>query len=206
MKRTILLPILTAAFLLTSVFLSSAEVKKTEEKKDLANKMLGMPGDIVKAATDPLVAGAKAGKTAKDEKKLSPITDAELRDHITELLDNESDVTEAIPNLKRAEGGYLYQGVRLNDMTREGLDKLYKAVINEVGRIRAERLNIQMQQIAQTNRTASMRQQSALPPALPTPPPQPPKVVQPPPPPPPVPPQVFNPPKPQTPPPAPPRR
>ena len=212
MKRIIVPVILTSALLLASAFLSSAEVKDAEEKKDrkgLLQKTLEMPGDIMKAAGKPLAAaaGAKADKTGKDEKKPNPITDAELREHILELFESEDDIIASVPDLRKTKDGYTYQGTRFEDLTREALDKIYKAVINEVGRVRAERLNRQLQQIAQSSRAASMMQQTVRPPTLPVPPPpQPPKVLQPPPPPPSAPPQVYNPPRPQTPPPAPPRR
>ena len=121
---------------------------------------------------------------------------------MTGTLEHEEEILSFIPGLKKekdAEGKvfYAYQGVKLSDMDRKELDKLFNKVQQEAVRIRTEKLNRQLESIRQAEQATRAAQQAA---RTATPPPQPPKAPAPPP----ATPQIPK--TPPPPPPAPPRR
>ena len=145
---------------------------------------------------------------AKEEKK--QLTKDDLSKHIKEVLDNRDDVLGFIRGIKKetdADGKtfYLYNGVKLEDIDKEQLQKLLNRINGEIGRINNERLTKQLETIRQADQAARVAQQASRQVNIPNPPPQPP-VVYVPPQPPPMPPNVTQPPRTPTPPPAPPRR
>ncbi|MFH0763434.1 MAG: hypothetical protein V1927_00315 [Candidatus Omnitrophota bacterium] len=133
------------------------------------------------------------------------VTKEELLSHMKGLLDHEEGALNFIPELKKVKIGednfYTYQGVKLEDIDKEKLMKIFSRIQGEIGRIRTERLNKQLESINQAARASMAAQQAARGSRVAIP-PKPPTVIQPPrvPQPPPAQPQIPKPP------PAPPRR
>lgn len=138
--------------------------------------------EVVPAATEKAKPTVPKDKEAVKQPK-KEIKKEELVIYMKGLLDHEEDVISFIPELKKVKIGednfYTYQGVKLEDIDKEKLMKIFSRIQGEVARIRAERLNKQMESINQAQR-ASMAAQQAARTSQVTIPPKPPTVIQPP--------------------------
>ncbi|MDP2912635.1 MAG: hypothetical protein Q8N91_01330 [Candidatus Omnitrophota bacterium] len=232
MRRSTRVLILIAVSFITFTTVSSAE-----ERQGFIKRLLKLPRQTTKTDAGPTAEKTAAKAVPADNKKIvrleepaipgaeektvdnkpaKEITQQEFVQHLEETLDYDDEALGAIPELKKEEGGfYTYNGVKLEDLDREKLNTVFSRIQNEIGRIRTERLNQQLESIRQAQQANMAAQQAARIPAVFTLPPKPPQVPQPPPSPPQIPmtPQVPQPPPnpPQVPrqppqPPAPPRR
>ena len=148
---------------------------------------------------------SSAEKDEKSPKQKKEFTKAELLEHIKGTLDYTKEVLNFVPGLKMvtdaaSKTGYTYNGMKLEDMDKERLEKLSVRINNEVTRIRTERLNKQLEAIRQAEQASRQARQAVNTNTYQ--PPRPPTYTQPPP----APPAAAQPPKIPTPPPAPPRR
>ena len=115
----------------------------------------------------------KAQKSRKD------ITKEDLVSHIEGRLDTMEEALNLIPGLKKENNAsgmsfYSYNGVKLKDLDRDTLDKLFSRVQNEGVRIQTERLNKQLEGIRQAHQAQVAAQQVSRIPRVIQPPPQPP--------------------------------
>ena len=120
-----------------------------------------------------------ADKPVKEPRK--EFTKEEIVTHMKGILDREPNVLNFVQGLERANAGgesfYTYQGVKLEELDKEKLNKLFSRIKNEAVRIRTERLSRQLESINQANIIAQQAARNA---QVPVPPPQPPKIIQPP--------------------------
>lgn len=123
----------------------------------------------------------------KPRKTRNEMTGPELVERIRNLADQEEEVVNFTPGLKQEKGEdgntfYTYEGVKLEDLDREKLDKILSRVQNEAVRIRTDRLNRQLESIrmAQQATENAQRASQIRPPAISAPPQQPPRIPQPP--------------------------
>ena len=137
----------------------------------------------------------KAEEAKEDgEKPRAKFTKKEILEHLNGVLEYEEGVLGFVKELKKDkdENGkvfYRYLGTRLEDLDEETLNTVFVRVQNEAGRIRAERLNKQLENIQQAQRATLAAQQAQRaaftppqpPPRPPQPPPQPPQIPKPPP-------------------------
>jgi hypothetical protein len=155
--------------------LTASTVSFAAEKEGLVEKIISAPAKVLEP-----VAGAKANnKEVKDEKK-EP-TRAELVEHLKMALEHQDEVLGFIPELKKekdAKGNidYLYKGKRIEDIDEKSLHNLNSKVRNELARMRAERLNRQLESIRQAGEASRAAQAGSRVPHVVTPPPQPPQV------------------------------
>jgi len=148
------------------------DAAETEEKPAKKNgpveSVLGMP---VKAL-EPIVTGGASAEKPKEGAKMAPaktmkeMTPAELSEDMARTLDSYQEILSYMPGLKKEQDQngkavYTYQGIQLDSLDKETLEKLSGRVRNEAVRIRTDRLNRQMQmirraqQMSRNARTAS---------------------------------------------------
>ena len=135
-----------------------------------------------------LLASSSLTACAKDKsqeeavkKSRKNLTKEELVTHIKGRLDAVDEILDFISELKRGRDpsgtfSYTYNGMRVEELDRETLDKLFLRVQNEGSRIQAERLNKQLENISQAQRAQMAVQQASRVPKVVQPPPQPPRV------------------------------
>ena len=136
----------------------------------------------------------EAPAAAKKPKPIEAMTKEEVSQQIKDLLNAEPEALDAFPNVKRQKSddgaaSYTYQGVRMEEISREMLVKLLGRVRSEVVRARTERLNRQVRTITQAGKMGGAGQRipavftPPTPPRIPRPPPAPPQIPRTPPPP-----------------------
>ena len=122
----------------------------------------------------PLFSAEKSRKISKD------MTKEELISEIKESLEDEDELLEVMPGIKKlkdASGTAYYEinGTRLEKMDREALRGLFNRVSNEMNKIRTDRINNQLETIRQAQQATAAAQQASkgaysapqLPPAVP---------------------------------------
>jgi len=134
-------------------------------KKDTvpAAEKTNLSGEVNAQAKEPSTAGWTEEKADKAKRTRKDLTKEELVQYIKDRLDREEEVLNFIPELKKetdAAGNmyYAYQGVRLENLDKEKLDKLFLRVQNELVRIRTERLNRQLESIRRIQRLTTQQQ------------------------------------------------
>jgi len=197
-------------------FLFSSSSSFAEEKQgifkkliDFKNKAFAKKDAAPAIKTDAKPAGpAPAAAVPKVASPKKVYTKEEMIARMKKTLDHEEGVLSFIPGLKKSttekgESFYTYEGLKLEDLDKEKLGKIFTRVNQEATRIRTDRLNRQLENIRRAQQlTAAAAGGPARVPAVP---PQPPRIytapsI------PPAPPSVSQPPKTPAPPPAPPRR
>lgn len=147
------------------------------------------------AAPLPRAPEAPAQPVPTQTKPVSQLSKEELIKSIKETIQHEQDILNFIPELKKRvmpDGQEIltYHGTSIDDLDKEKVQQVSVRVHNEAARIRAERLNRQLENIRQIQQTVQQTQQATRqitqPPKVPTPPqvvqpPQPPKIPAPPP-------------------------
>lgn len=111
------------------------------------------------------------------------MTKEELLVHIKERLRVTEEIADFIPGLKKEKDPagalyYTYNGIRIDDLDRDTLDKLFGRIQTESVRINTERINKQLESIRQAQQAQQAAQQAARIPAVVQVPPQPPKIPQ----------------------------
>ena len=194
-----------AVFVFVVVSSVFAEVALPAERGEKADKDASIPAlknttkeDASTAGKDKAVLAGPTGPSDKKEESAPPqgknpfkdMTEAELAERITGLIDRFEEIMDFIPGLKQEQdpGGahfYAYKGTRLDKLDKEQLVSLYKRVTQQRTRITTERISRQLEQIRQSNQAAEVARQTALraqiviapfvPPQAPYRPPQPPQ-------------------------------
>lgn len=159
------------------------------------------PAEVAVQPQAPKEMPKEVGKESAKEpatkmKTRTAMTSAELAEHIKGMLEHEDEILNFIPDLKKEKDSagnifYTYQGLKIENMDKERLDKLFSRIQNEAVRVRTERLNKQLESIRQAQQASIAAQQASRVPTVVTPPrpPQPPPTPPKPPPPPPAPPR-----------------
>ncbi len=198
-------------------FLFSSSLSFAEEKQGIVKKLIDFKNktfakkDAAPAPKAQAKSNGPAPVPAAVPKVVPPkkiYTKEEMVTQIKKILDIEEEILNFIPGLKKAttekgESFYTYEGLKLEELDKEKLSKIFTRVRQEATRIRTDRLSRQLETI---RRAQQLTDAAAGGPArVPAVPPQPPRVytapgV------PPVPPSVPQPPKPPAQPPVPPRR
>ncbi len=124
--------------------------------------------------------GAKADAKKPAQKKIADMTASELAERISDALAADPEIIDFVPGLKAekdAQGKeyYTFQGKRLDTLSRSELQPILNRVLNESARLRAERINRQLEMIQRSQAAAAAAQRASrvMVPALPPQPPQP---------------------------------
>jgi len=150
---------------------------KVAVKSDVAKPAVAKPAAAKSAAMPaPLQREEAEAKARKDR---SAMTKEELLADIRDNLDSEDEILNYVPSLKKsqdAEGKniYLFHGVLLKDVSRDGLEKLSVTVAQISTKIRTDRIVNQLESIRQAQSVSRM-QNIMRPPRIVTPPAQPPQ-------------------------------
>jgi len=165
--------------------LSFAEEKQSIFKKliDFKNKAfikkdaVSAPKAEVKPAV-PVSGGPASASKAMPPKKA--YTKEEMVADVKETLDDEEELLNFIPGLKKAttekgESLYTYEGMKLEELDQEKLRKIFTRVRQEATRIRTDRLNRQLETIRRTQQLTAVAAGGA--PRVPVAPPAPPRIL-----------------------------
>ena len=99
--------------------------------------------------------------TATAAKSLKKMTPAEIAGRIKETVDTFEEILKYIPELKKEKDdkgavSYTYQGIKIESLDRDKLEKLYGRVRNEAVRMQTDRLNRQMDFLKRANRASEV--------------------------------------------------
>lgn len=206
LKRVV---VVTAIF----TFLIYSSISFAEEKAGIVKKLTDLKNKIF-AKKEAVPAVKEKAKPAVSEPAPNlPLpkktySKEEMTARIKNILDTEEELLNFIPGLKKAatekgESFYTYEGLKLEELDKKKLSKIFTRVRQEATRIRTSRLNSQLENIRRNQQLTAAAGGGA--PRVPVMPPQPPRVYTPPSIPP-APPSVPQPPRAPAQPPAPPRR
>jgi len=175
--------ILIALFLLAQ----SSDFAFAAEKKSFMNRLRGLMHrrDAPKPEDAKIPAVSIDKKIEPAAEKIDEMTKEELVKDVTENLKEEGALVNLIPGLKaEGDGGYTYNGTKLQDLDRKSLESIYGRTGTELARIRNERIQKQVERIQRLNALSArpappqpprpVSAQSA-PPRIPAPPPAPPQ-------------------------------
>lgn len=205
-------------FAAISAFLFSSSLSFAEEKQGMFKKLIDFKNKAFarKPVVPAVKAEAKPGVPANGGPTAAPkvvppkktYTKEEMIADLKENLDDEEEILNFIPGLKKittekGESYYTYEGLKLEDLDKEKLNKIFTRARQETTRIRTNKLNEQLENIRRNQRLTAAAGGGV--PRVPVTPPTPPRMfsapnV------PSAPPPVPQPPRTPTPPPAPPRR
>jgi hypothetical protein len=127
--------------------------KKNEDKKNVPSK------DVSATPSSTAVNDAHKAVPEGAKKHRKDMSKEELSAETIKVLDREESIINMIPGLKKETGPdgkvyYTHQGVRLEDLDREAIDKIYIRVHQEDLRIRTDRLTRQMENARRATATA----------------------------------------------------
>jgi len=174
-------------------FLFSSSLSFAEEKQGIFKKLIDFKNkafakkDVapaVKAVAKPAPTVPPPAAVPKVAPPKKAYTREEMIADIKEILDDEEEILNLIPGLKKTttekgESFYTYEGLKPEELDKEKLGKIFYRVRQEATRIRTNRLNEQLENIRRNQRlTAPAGGGVSRVPALPT---QPPRILQPPP-------------------------
>lgn len=157
------------AFSLVSACSNAGEEKKEDVKavQEKPGVNEGVPKDV-----------------SQDKPAAKPVTPHEMTKEmllsaVVGTLDSDGEIMNFIPELKKqptpdGKWFYTYHGIELSELEKDTLEKVSARVHNEAARIRAERLNRQLESIQRAHQNIVAAQQTFRPPVVTTP-PQPPK-------------------------------
>lgn len=115
------------------------------------------------ASEEVKAAGEVKKEVAKEEAPKASIkewTKEEMLKDINQTLQSEREVLNYIPELKMSkEGAFTYQGVPLESLDKEKLEKVFARVRQQALLIRTNRMNRQMESIRQIQRTQNINRQ-----------------------------------------------
>lgn len=188
MKRPTIL-ILAAAFILLLVSDSFAAdesfMQKVRNFFNRGKENVQQPAPVTKpkAAPAPITAGQPLQAAKTQVAPVKAMTKDELLAAIKSTVDQEPEVLSFVPQLKKAKdasgsGLYTYEGVRLEDLDKEKLSKVFQTAQQRLAVIKAERVTKQLEMINRTRnipKAPSLPQLPPKPPSVNTPPPAPPR-------------------------------
>lgn len=193
-------------------FLLYSSLSFAEEKQSIFKKLIDFKNKTFtkKDAATPAKVETKPGSpapvvTPKAALPKKTYTKEEMIVDVKETLDDEEELLNFIPGLKKAttekgESLYTYEGMKLEELDQEKLRKIFTRVRQEATRIRTDRLSRQLETIRRTQQLTAVAAGGA--PKMPVAPPAPPRILSAPN----VPSAPASVPRPPSPPPAPPRR
>ena len=160
---------ITTIFICLSSLACLPLVLYAAEEKGMVDAVIDTAAKIVKA---PLAGAsdiaAKAGKKVTDQTRSAKkeFTKKEMLEHALVTLEHEEEVLSYIPELRKEKGSdgkilYRYKGTRLEDLDEKKTMEVFRRINNEAARIRAERLNKQLENIRRTQQAVSSAQQAA---------------------------------------------
>ncbi|MCX5686561.1 MAG: hypothetical protein NTW09_03775 [Candidatus Omnitrophica bacterium] len=169
-------------------FLFSSSLSFAEEKQGIFKKLIDLKNKAfakkdatpaVKAAAKPAVTVPPPAVVPKVMPPAKAYTREEMIADIKEILDDEEEILNLIPGLKKTvtekgESFYAFDGLKPEELDKEKLGKIFYRVRQEATRIRTNRLNRQLENIRRNQRlTAPAGGGVSRVPALP---PQPPRI------------------------------
>jgi len=173
MKKRVVLAVVSAAILIASSAFSVENegfIQKLKNrfkaKEDVAAQAIKKEQAAVKPA--PMI----AKPAAEAPKSVDKMTKEEIADRIAKALDRREEVLNFVQDLKKEKGPdgnvfYTFQGVKITDLDRGLLEKLYVRVRQEVVRINTERLTKQIESINRANQLSRVAQQPPQVPSVP---------------------------------------
>lgn len=164
---------LFAALLVTShVFSAESEgfVQKIKNRFKPKEDAAVQPVKKETVTEKPAPEAAKPAPTAP--KSIDKMTREEIAERIAKVLDRREEVISFVQDLKKEkdpEGNvfYTFRGVKISDLERGLLEKVYIRVRNEAVRINTERVNKQIESINRANQLSRMLKQPPLVPSVP---------------------------------------
>ncbi|MFA6141822.1 MAG: hypothetical protein WC738_00810 [Candidatus Omnitrophota bacterium] len=182
LKKTVVLTVIFGFIFYSS--LSFAEEKNGIFKKliDFKNKAFVKKDTVAAAKAETkkpaaiVPAPAAAPKTAFPAKIY---TREEMIADVKEILDDEEEILNFVPGLKKSvaekdKSLYTYEGLKLEDLDKEKLKKMFTRVRQEAARLRANRLNEQIENIRRNQQLTATAGGGA--PKVPVTPPSPPRI------------------------------
>lgn len=152
--------------------------------KDLSGKIFGANAlDSRKAETKSAVKVGTSGGTSKaiaaPAKQKKEYTAPEMVEDIKKILDSEEEALGFIPGMakekdEKGSASYKYNGVKLEDLDKESLGIIHGRVRQEAARIRTDRMNMQLNNIRNTQQLGAVAGRTAT--GVPQPVPKPPKI------------------------------
>lgn len=167
MRTKLLVFLVFAVFMCISSAFSAEKESLTQKVKDrfkpedktavqAASKMQAV------AKTTPEI----AAPVVEPPKSLDKITDEDIIGRLVKAVDRREEILNFVPGLVKERGGdgkifYSYNGVKIDELDRASLEKLYVRVRQEAVRINTERLNKQVETINRAGALSGVGRQTS---------------------------------------------